>query len=81
LAENEQLLYLTIFLRQFTPGRVEQATILKESVQYTDNSDGIMNRKWIPNGKRAYPKRVECGMKWKEKQEAAFTSLKMHQQK
>jgi len=58
LAEIEQFLFLTIFLRQFIPGRVEHARILKEAVQYTDNSDGIMNRTWIPNGKRGHPKRV-----------------------
>ena len=35
-----------------------------------------MNRTWIPSGKRGHPKRVECGIKWKEKQETAFTSVK-----
>jgi len=77
LAEIERFLYLTIFLRQFIPGRVKHGRILKEAVQYTDNSDGIMNRTWIPNGKRRHPKRVECGMQWKGKQETAFTAVKM----
>ena len=76
MAEIDQFLYITIFLRQFIPGQVEHARIPKEAVQYTDNSDGIMNQTWIPNGKRGPPRRVECGMKWKQGQETAFTSLK-----
>jgi len=63
LAEIEQFLYLTIFLRQFIPGRVEHAMILKEAVQYTDHSNRIINRTWIPNGKRGHARTVECGMK------------------
>ena len=55
---------------------MEHARILKEAVQYTDNSDGIMNQTWIPNWRREGRKKVDCGMKGKKRQETAVKVVK-----
>jgi len=55
---------------------VEYVRIRKAPVQYTDNSYSIMNGIWIVNGSRGHPKKVEWGMKWKDREDTAFTGVK-----
>ena len=76
LAEIEAFLYMTIFLRQFIPGRVEYARLMKKAIQYRVESADTMNRTLVSSGKRVRSKKSECGIKWRQEQETAFEAIK-----
>src|SRR5205807_9061713 len=61
LGEIEAFLYMTIFLRQFIPGRVEHARLLKKAIQYKeaesfDTLESECNR-------RGKLRKIECGIR------------------
>jgi len=75
LNELEAFIYMTIYLRQFIPGRAEHAHILKEAIIYCALHDSEQNRstqttKW---GKSV---KVACGLKWGQEQESSFKAVK-----
>ena len=75
LAEMETFLYMTIFLRQWIPGRAEHARLLKKAIQNKFEVDGS-SPTVTKYGKRERPRKIECGMKWGPEQEKSFRAIK-----
>ena len=73
--EVHAFIYMTIYLRQFTPGSVEQARILKEAIVYRLLPENEKNKS-AQTGKRGKPVRVACGLKWGQEQEMSFKAVK-----
>jgi len=75
LAEIEAFLFMTIFLRQWIPGRAEHARLIKTAVQYKGEVDS--SSPGTPKfSKRDRARKIECGLKWGPKQEASFQAIK-----
>ena len=73
--EVEAFVYMTIYLRQFIPGRAEHARILKEAIVYRPLHESEKNKSAQP-GKRGKPVKVACGLKWGQEQERSFRAVK-----
>ena len=73
--EIEAFLYMTIYLRQFIPGRAEHARILKEAIIYRPLHQHEKDRLVQP-GRRGKPVKVACGLRWDEGQEKSFQAIK-----
>jgi len=75
LAELNAFLYMTIFLRQWIPGRAEHARLLKKAIQYKVEVDGSSpsTTRW---GKQEQPRKIECGLHWGPEQESSFQAIK-----
>ena len=75
LAEMEAFLYMTIFLRQWIPGRAEHTKLLKKAIQYKVQVDGS-SPTMTKYGKRDRPRKIACGIKWGPEQEKSFRAIK-----
>ena len=66
---------MTIYLRQFIPGRVEHARILKEAILYSPSTGNEKNKsaQTSSRGKRV---KIVAGIKWGQEQETAFEAIK-----
>ena len=75
LAGIEAFLYMTIFLRQWIPGRADHARVIKNAIQYKVEVDSS-NPTTVEYGKRQKPRKIECGLKWGREQEKSFQAIK-----
>jgi len=74
-AEIEAFIYMTIYLRQFIPGRAEHALILQEAILYRP-LNGDEKSKSEQASRRGKPIKVVVGIKWGQEQETAFKAIK-----
>jgi len=75
LNELEAFIYMTIYLRQFIPGRAEHARILKDAIIYRALHHSEKNRS-TQTTKRGKSVKVACGLKWGQEQESSFKAVK-----
>jgi len=73
--EVDAFVYMTIYLRQCIPGRVEHARILKEAIIYRPLHKNEKN-KAAQTTKRGKPVKVAGGLKWGQEQETLFRAVK-----
>jgi len=73
--EIEAFLYMTIYLRQFIPGRAEHARILKEGIIYRPQHEHEENKPALTS-KRRKPVKIACGLQWGQRQEESFRAIK-----
>jgi len=73
--EIEAFLYMTIYLRQFIPGRAEHARILKEGIIYRPQHEYEENKPALTS-KRRKPVKIACGLQWGQRQEESFRAIK-----
>jgi len=73
--EIESFLYMTIYLRQFIPGRTEHSRILKEAITYRPLHKDEKNQS-AQASNRGKPVKIACSIKWGQEQEKSFRAVK-----